>query len=489
MKIRLAILVSVFLLLLPLAAGCGEEGGGTSVPSAQTDASQSGVTTTAEETADPYADELPSFDFEGEEFHFYTRHMDSFHGEFIVAEETGDVLNDAIYNRNLAVEERLKVTLAETTENGNTTAARTAVLAGEDTYDVITTRCVYAYNYAEEGLVIPVEDVPYIDLSKGYWDSNVTEAMSVLGHRYFTAGDFSLTSFDFTHLLIFNKKLADDYGVGNLYQTVSDGKWTYDAFNEAVSDVTHDLNGDGKMDANDGYGFLSSAKQIPPCFWISAGLTSVQKDADDKPVFNMPSDEKFFTVMEKIYNITWDNNAWMVSTSGNNVDPAFITQFQANLALFMDMTCYYIDQFRAMDADFGIIPFPKWNEAQDEYYSRIEGCDLFCIPVTNKNLELTGAVLEAMASESHAVVLPAYYDITLRTKITRDEESEAMLDLIFSNRVFDWGDTIWCPDIRDGIFDDMFKENDRDFASKMATLDSTVQALIAKTVEAFEKLN
>ena len=94
-----------------------------------------------------------------------------------------------------------------------------------------------------------------------------------------------------------------------------------------------------------------------------------------------------------------------------------------------------------------------------------------------------------MASESHAVVLPAYYDITLRTKITRDGESEAMLDLIFSNRVFDWGDTIWCPDIRDGIFDDMFKENDRDFASKMATLESTVQALIAKTVEAFEKLN
>ncbi len=488
MKNRNTILFLSSLLLMSLLTGCGAETGSAPVSTDAPDTASSAGTTAAEK-ADPYADELPALDFEGEEFHFYTRHMDSFHGEFLVEEETGDVLNDAIYNRNLKVEERLKVTLAETTENGNTTAARTAVLAGEDTYDVITTRCVYAYNYAEEGLVIPVEDIPHIDLSKGYWDEKLTEEMTVLGHRYFTVGDFNLTSFDFTHMLIFNKKLAADYGVGDLYQTVTDGKWTFDAFNEAVSDVTRDLNGDGKMDANDGYGFLSSAKQVPPCFWISAGLTSVQKDADDKPVFNMPSDEKFFTVMERIYNITWDNSAWMVSTSGNNVDPAFITQFQANLALFMDMTCFYIDQFRAMDADFGIIPFPKWNEAQDMYYSRIEGCDLTCIPFTNKDPEMTGAVLEAMASETRAAVIPAYYDVTLRTKITRDEESEAMLDLIFSNRVFDWGDTIWCPDIRDGIFDDMFKENDRDFASKMATLETTVQALIEKTVAAFAELN
>ena len=102
---------------------------------------------------------------------------------------------------------------------------------------------------------------------------------------------------------------------------------------------------------------------------------------------------------------------------------------------------------------------------------------------------MTGAVLEAMASESHTGVIPAYYDITLRTKVTRDAESEAMLDLIFADRVFDWGDTIWCPDIRDGMFNNMFKANDRDFASKMAALDATVQALIEKTVEAFEKLN
>ncbi|MDD4773623.1 MAG: hypothetical protein PHZ09_08455, partial [Eubacteriales bacterium] len=82
-----------------------------------------------------------------------------------------------------------------------------------------------------------------------------------------------------------------------------------------------------------------------------------------------------------------------------------------------------------------------------------------------------------------------YYEVSLRTKFTRDEESLYMLDIIFSNRVFDWGDTIWCPDIRDGIFDDMFIENNRDLSSKIAALETTVLGLIDKTVTAFTALN
>ena len=141
-----------------------------------------------------------------------------------------------------------------------------------------------------------------------------------------------------------------------------------------------------------------------------------------------------------------------------------------------------------METDFGIIPYPKYDDAQDRYYSRIEACELFCVPVTNKNHEFAGVVLEALAAESAKSVIPSYYDVALQGKVTRDEESSEMLDLIFNTRVFDWGDTIWCAQIRDGIFDDMMKANDRDLASKTAELDNLVADKIKTTVEMFEKL-
>ena len=97
------------------------------------------------------------------------------------------------------------------------------------------------------------------------------------------------------------------------------------------------------------------------------------------------------------------------------------------------------------------MPYPKYDEAQKDYYSRIEGCEQTCIPTTNvADLEMTGVVLEAMASDSAQHLVPAFYDVMLKSKHTRDNESEEMLEIVFGNRIFDWGDTVYCPELRDG---------------------------------------
>ncbi len=478
----------MLLLSALLITGCASS---TDTTSSSDTSAASGDDTTAEtttaETVANDQDELGEYDFEGDEFHMFERTTPSIHGAIDAVEETGDVLNDAIYNRNRSLEERFNFVFQETVLN-KTDDARTAVLAGDDTYDLITTRCVYAFNYAAEGIVIPVSNIPLIDLDKDYWNKDLTDNMTIMNKNFFAVGDFNLTGMDFTHLLLFNKEVAENFKVGDLYQIVKDGDWTIDKYAEMLELVTADLNGDGVKDKEDRYGIVATAKQFPPNFWIASGLLSVEKDADDKPVFKMPTNEKFFTLLDKVYQITWDNNAWYSHSETNEVTDTSIQQFQSGLALFMDSSCFHVARLRAMEADFGILPYPKYDEAQDKYYARIEGCELFCVPVTQKNLDFAGAVLEAMACESRKEVVPAYYDMTIRTKITRDEESIEMLDLIFANRVFDWGDTIWCPDIRDGIFDDMFIANDRDFASQMAELETKINALIETTVENFSKI-
>jgi len=435
-------------------------------------------------TTEDVKDNLPELDYNGYEFRIFTRVQAWYHGNWIAEEANGEVLNDAIYNRNQRVAERLNIQFSEVSE-GNTDNARNAILAGDDAYDVINGRCAIIWSYAEEGLLYDMSQLPYVDLTKGYWDSSLNECLSVCGKQYFAVGANNITSYDYTHVLVFNKDMVEKYALESPYSLVRSGKWTFDAFEKAVKNVNADLNGDSVMDDKDAYGFISQPKAVLPGFWIGAEVLSVNKNAKNEPVFTMSGDTKFLEVFDTIYKITRDSGAWFYNTKAGNNDQSLITMFQNNQGLFMDMTFYYIEALRGMDTDFGIIPYPKYTEEQDNYYARIEGCELSGIPVTTTDLSRTSAILEAIAAESVATVLPAYYDVALKAKYTRDDDSAEMLDFIFNNRIFDYGDTIWCDKLRDGVFEAMYINDDRAIASKLASINNIMEDAVKKTVQAF----
>jgi hypothetical protein len=154
--------------------------------------------------------------------------------------------------------------------------------------------------------------------------------------------------------------------------------------------------------------------------------------------------------------------------------------FAANQSLFLDATLFYIAALRDMEADFGILPYPKYDEAQDKYYSRVSYYWCCVIPVTNEDTEFTGAILEALNCESANSVVPAYYEIALKGKYSRDTESEQMLQLISDNRIVDIGDTTMCDKIRDNFMASLFASNKRDLASKLASVDKQLQKYIEK---------
>jgi len=485
MKSFIAKSVAVLLLSALMLTSCASGGGDSKETDGNNNPSDTSVTSADVTTADPYADELDEYDFDGSEFHMFNRTNENCHYSIEMTEETGDVLDDAIYLRNRNLEERFNFKFAQTSENP-ADKARSAVLAGDDTYDIIHTRCVFSFDYAVEGLLIPLYDIPVIDLDKPYWDKDSTEAISFLGNTYFAIGNYNLTTYDFIHIMLFNKQLAENNGIDDIYGLVSDGKWTYDKFEEYGKLTVLDVNGDGAMGVDDSYGYQSGSKQVLPNFWISAGQLSMHKNENDVPEMTIGNDEMFFTVIEKIFNICYDSGVWMRENTSGNLPEACINSFIGGRSLFMDCTFFYVNKLRAMDSDFGIIPYPKWNEEQEEYCARTEHGEFPCIPVTNKDLEMTGVILEALSSESAKTVIPAYYDISLQGKITRDEESVEMIDLIFDNRVFDWGDTIYCDQIRDGVIHNMMQNNDRDLASKVATMQKVVDSRTTKALEALQ---
>jgi len=179
----------------------------------------------------------------------------------------------------------------------------------------------------------------------------------------------------------------------------------------------------------------------------SAGLKSMKKTADDYPEININTPEAI-NAMEKIYAFMTDKTAQIKAD-----DSAFSGKYkdiwtEINVNGFLESRAlYYISPmctvpfFRGMEQNFGLMPLPKYDEAQSEYYSPVQHGNATSIsfPISGVDYDRVCLVVEMMAAESEDTVRKAYYDINLKTKLTRDNESAAMLDLIFAGRLFDIG--------------------------------------------------
>lgn len=469
---RLARALAVILTFASFAsfASCAEE----TVGSAETTAPE--VTATAEETE--VGDDLPALDFDGYAFRIVTREVGHIDYKMNVDDINGEPINDAIYNRNRIIEQRFDTVITETYSD-QADFARKSVLAGEDAYDLIKTRGPMAMTYWQEDLIYTVDKLPYINLDKPYWDASLNKSLTIGNIQYIITGALSTTEYQYTSVLLFNKGMIEEYTLDNPYTLVDGGAWTFDKMAEMMAVVTNDLNGDSVMDGEDIYGFLSTYKQVLPSFIVAAGLMTISKDSDDMPYLSMDSD-RFVSVFNKIFEITRDNNAWYVDKSSENVTPDAIRMFSGDRGLFIEIYLFYINQFRDMDTNFGIIPYPMYDESQERYYAKCGWVEPFVVPITSTDLERTSAVIEALCCESAKLVIPAYYDIALKTKISRDDESEAMLDLVFSNRVLDYGDTVWNDIVRDGTLSAMFLNDNRNIASKIPNMQKKLDAQLKK---------
>ena len=113
---------------------------------------------------------------------------------------------------------------------------------------------------------------------------------------------------------------------------------------------------------------------------------------------------------------------------------------------------------RNMEDTFGVVPMPKYDEAQDDYYTLLHNqFTAIAIPttITGERLDEVSAILEAMGSASYRLVKPAYYETTLRTKIAQDPQSAEMMDIIVNNVRLDSG-LLYCGYL--GSFHDQFRQ-------------------------------
>ena len=125
---------------------------------------------------------FPDLEFDNEEILFLTEDSDNnlYASHEIYAEsQNGELINDAVYKRNLKVEEQFKVKIAEERVRDATDQAHRTLLAGDDVYDVVMPYMNTSINNALEGLYLNLYDVPHLELDNPWWDQRANESLTV----------------------------------------------------------------------------------------------------------------------------------------------------------------------------------------------------------------------------------------------------------------------------------------------------------------------
>lgn len=483
------------MLIFTSACGGQTEEAAPTVPS-QTTASPITETEAPEETTEAreYPD-LPEADYGGFEFRVLSKDGSATYWtnrDIFAAEQNGEPINDAVFLRNQTVGERYGVNITEDAGNSDpAAAARKTTLAGDDVYSMYAFSMPSYAALATKGMLLDWHTLPNVDLSRPWYDQNSVESCSIGKKLYFAVGDILIMDKDATWSTLFNKRLAADLGLPNLYELTINGGWTIDAMNTAMTDVAYDLDGDGKMGANDKWGLLGEAWNTN-AFIAGAGVRVFSKDENDLPYISMNT-ERYYQVFELASKINGDKSVTMLADNMSGFsdvwEECIRKAFREDRALFYVCSVFISAFLRMMESDFGIIPIPKYTESQERYYDIISlgAGDAMAVPITVGDQERVGTIIEALSAESRYTLIPAYYDVTLYTKLARDEESTQMLDIIYSSRVYElgllfgWGNLFYLPG-------DMTGKNSEAFASSVEKKIKSAEKAMQKDIDLFAAL-
>ncbi len=431
---------ATFILIISLILGvtsCGSDATGeTPVKSETTTAKE-----TEEITRENYPDSLPDgLNFGGEKFviHYY----DSNEQEWIAEETNGETINDAVYNRNLAVSERLGVEF-EFYRGGSAgdyqkfviqNNLRSSILAGDGAFDLIAGYSSFITR-GMDGLLMNLYNVKYLDFDKPWWVSDLVEEATINGKMFYMTGDLALSMLMNMDIMFYNETLSESLFGETFYDQVFDGSWTLDKAAYYIKQASADLNGDGKLDAeNDRAGLMMFDRYSGCDAFLGAFRQPVtEKNKDGIPELCVNS-ERMVTIIERLYDLFWVSEGAYLPTQYHPESEQFsMSRFAAgDCLLFLSRLCGAEDQqMRDMKDEWGILPMPKLDEAQSDYGVYL--CDAhskFCIPVDCKNPDMAGAVTEALAAENYRHLTETYYSVALQTKYARNAETVKVLEML-----------------------------------------------------------
>ncbi len=476
--------LAVCLTLLSVAS-CGEDD--TQTPAQNTDAKLPETTVEEDVDTSPRAEDLGEHDFGGYEFRIVA--YDEYPADF--TEPTANIIDNSIYERNTHVEEVLNVKFTETRYpyalyNDVNTLLRNAGLAQSDDYDLYTVVHRHAHSAVLEGFVPAASDMPSVDLTQPWYLQELNKSLIINDTMLLAYSAYDKKPGGYA--VFFNKKIVSELDLDNPYQLVDDGTWTSERLYKMAQEAISDVDGNGKMEVGDRFGIVTEQDNLVDLVYRGSGERLVDFSVNP-PAVN--TSERLIDVCSMV--IPYSKIKGFIfnpfTEFGQTEDSRYKgnEEFAADRALFLVRGTNTLTALGNMESDYGIVPFPKYNEEQDRYYVGIDG-SLIAVPLgSSADLSRVCLVKEALAIESLRYTYPAYYENALKNRYVRDEESIRMLELITNSNVFDLGASIWSDIVREPWMNNIVAGNEN-FISAVQKKEKQAAKAISELLEQVDAL-
>lgn len=443
----LSLLLALFTLfsVASVFTACGET---REEPVVTTSAGTQGIATeTAPHQEDHRFDDV---NYKGRKFRIYTSTNAASAGmgnsNFLIqgtGETDGGLVNDAVLERNIAVEDLLGVELEFTQVNldYNLVAAdiRRFSVSGTDEFDLVINDI---YAYAElliEGNFRNVLDEDCVfDFDRDYWYKDYMDDLRLMnGYQYILAGDFFADIIRSAHLLLLNKQMYLDHfnrSADELYDVVTNFEWTYDKMTSLVSGMYADKNLNGEVDKGDQFGFIACeywGASIP--FSVSGNPTFISRDEDGIPSVVLNEGDRanqLAAAMSALFN---SEGSSVGMTNDSESLPAF-TSGQCLIIGYQRLGSLENGIFRQMEGDAAVLPYPMLFASDKKYTtSAHDTTEMGAILTSSTDLPFISTVVEVLNRETASLLMPRYYKEGLQVQCVDDPRSAAMLDIIHDN--------------------------------------------------------
>ncbi len=487
---RVLSLLLAALLLAPLVS-CANAKDDPDAPATNPGADPAADAPEEAEDEPKYLDALPeTLDYGGYEVTFLSSEETK---SIELDEETddiSDVVNEAYWRRNRSLEERLNVKLVlgeKTGYGGFNSAATQAVTAGSDEYDLFCAHTRFNVSLAASGQVIKLNEhgvMDIVNVNAPYWSQLFIENINYKDNIYWLTGDMTHNFIAYIYAMFVNATVWNDFYPGeSIYDIVLEGKWTLDQMSAMCENVYRDLNGNAQVDLNDSFGVIMQKGHVLNGMVFANGVEYTGRD-DAGEYMVILGNEHTVDVFDKLHNIFYNTN-YGIMLENAAFDNGSINMLNEDRVLFCPNTFNMAGNeiIRNMESDFMIIPLPKFDEEQENYrVNQYDGVPLYGCPTTlaEDKIDMIATVLEATCSMTSQTVIPAYYDLALKNKYSRDAETAKMIDLIHdcitADFCFYWGDSVgdlmsfFYNNIQNDEIASKFKSNEKVWAKTLSKL-------------------
>ena len=448
--VRLFAMILAIITLLLSAVSCAETGTEnetTATPETQAP-SVSGDSTEAETTAE---ETLFAPDDLKEKYEFNETITIFMWDDYLItqfyAEETGDIIADSIYHRNIKVGDRLGVTFEFVEEPGDSGDYKDWIKkaendrAADNDYDIYAGYSRSAPLMAIKGMNVNLLDYEVFNVDKPWWPEALTSECTVNDKLYFCTGDIATSMLWYMNGFMYNKDLYKDYisTEKTPMDMVINNEWTMDIFFGMVKDLYVDNNQDGLKDKTDFFGATMYSTDLG-AFQIGSGITSLEKGEDGS-----------LRISEK-----WNSQlcADICALLGSYIQqPGVYAATSASRTPFFNQTSIFhmdriflikgVDNGNSEDKvtfACGVVPVPKYDNTIEKYRTNLGNpYTIYAVNATSKKLEAAVTTLEAMGSENYRSVTPAVFEVAMKVRYQDDPQASEMFDILKEGVSFDFG--------------------------------------------------